>query len=84
MQPKEPPSYFPELKGDEQRQADEWLRGYLRLVMRIYREHLDEIDGIERVPKRPLGAVHSPSVDSVQSTGNVGTCENPSGPFPIT
>lgn len=40
MQPKKPASYFPELQGEEQRQADEWLFDYLRLVIRIVREHL--------------------------------------------
>lgn len=33
-------SYFLELTGDKQREADEWLRGYLRLVIRIHRAHL--------------------------------------------
>ncbi len=35
-------SYFPELTGDKQREADEWLRDYLRLVIRIHREHLEQ------------------------------------------
>ena len=34
-------SYFPELTGEEQRETDEWLRDYLRLVIRIHREHLE-------------------------------------------
>lgn len=37
-----PESYFPELKGDEQREADEWLHEYLRLVLRIHREYLEK------------------------------------------
>ena len=37
----EPETFFPELEGDEQRLADEWLREYLRLVVRIYREHIE-------------------------------------------
>lgn len=42
MQPNKPASYFPELQGEEQRQADEWLYEYLRLVIRIVREHLEQ------------------------------------------
>lgn len=38
MQPKKPASYFPELKGEAQRLADEWLLQYLRLILRILRE----------------------------------------------
>lgn len=34
-------SYFPELEGEEQRVADEWLDDYLRLVLRIRRGLLD-------------------------------------------
>lgn len=31
-------SFFPELDGDERRQADEWLLDYLRLILHILRE----------------------------------------------
>ena len=34
-----PPTYFPELQGEERREADEWFEGYVRLVICIYREH---------------------------------------------
>ncbi len=39
--PQRKDSYFPELEGDAQRLADEWLVDYLRLVLRIAREHLE-------------------------------------------
>lgn len=38
MQLKKPDTYFPELDGEQQRLADEWLLRYLRLVLRIMRE----------------------------------------------
>ena len=38
----EPESFFPELDGEEQCQVDEWLHDYLRLVLQIRREYLEE------------------------------------------
>jgi hypothetical protein len=31
-------TFFPELDGEARRKADEWLRAYLSLVIRIYKE----------------------------------------------
>jgi hypothetical protein len=36
-----PETFFPELEGDEREQADAWLHEYLRLVIRIHREHVE-------------------------------------------
>ncbi len=36
-----PETFFPELEGDERENADEWLYDYLRLVIRIHREHVE-------------------------------------------
>lgn len=33
-------TFFPELEGDERTAADAWLREYLRVIVRIHREHL--------------------------------------------
>jgi hypothetical protein len=57
---------FPELQGEERREADERLAAYLRLVFRIYREHvesnrteflrplpLDSTDGTGRIDRAP-------------------------------
>jgi hypothetical protein len=33
-----PPTFFPELTGDEQIEADEWLHNYLRLVLGVIAE----------------------------------------------
>ena len=35
-----PETFFPELNGEDREHADEWLYDYLRLVIRIHREHL--------------------------------------------
>jgi hypothetical protein len=65
--PQRKDSYFPELEGDEQRLADEWLEGYLRLVVRIYREHLES-----RRASYPQEAI-----DAVAGTGSVRTANRP-------
>jgi hypothetical protein len=41
MTTQDPDTFFPELEGDERSRADEWLRDYLSLVVRIYRESKD-------------------------------------------
>jgi hypothetical protein len=41
MVSQKPETFFPELEGDEQIRADEWLHDYLRLVVRIHREHVE-------------------------------------------
>jgi hypothetical protein len=39
----EPPqSFFPDLEREEQREADEWLHDYLRLVLTIQQEHTEK------------------------------------------
>ena len=48
-------TYFPELADDEQRLADDWLDGYLGLVLRIQREHA-ESRGLSGYPQSPLDA----------------------------
>ncbi len=41
MAKEKPPTFFPELDGEERDRADEWLHDYLRLIMRIHKEHAD-------------------------------------------
>ena len=55
-------SYFPELQGEEQQSADEWLDGYLRLVIRIWHGHLEG----QKTSSYPQVAV-----DDAAGTGNV-------------
>lgn len=50
MQQEHSESFFPELEADEQRSADDWLKNYLRLVIRIYREHLAQRDNPQASP----------------------------------
>src|SRR4051812_46866016 len=40
MAKRETSTFFPELEGEERKQADEWLGAYLALVLRIRDEHL--------------------------------------------
>lgn len=58
-----PETYFPELDGDDRRQADEWLHEVLRLVLRIHRDHLERhaLD----YPQR--------SLDNTDGTGTLST-----------
>jgi hypothetical protein len=37
-------TFFPELEGEERRQADAWLDDYLRIVIRIYKAHLERVE----------------------------------------
>jgi hypothetical protein len=39
--PQRKDTYFPGLDGAQRREADAWLRDYLRLVVRIYRDYLE-------------------------------------------
>lgn len=39
MSRSEPDAFFPDLDDEERKAADQWLDDYLRLVLRIYREH---------------------------------------------
>ena len=41
MNTQDPDTFFPDLDGDERSRADEWLHDYLRLVIRIHREHVE-------------------------------------------
>lgn len=43
MATQDPETYFPELENEERSRADEWLRDYLRLVIRIHREHIEAL-----------------------------------------
>ncbi len=63
-------SYFPELTGEEQREADEWLRDYLRLVVRIHREHLEGANS----------SYPQVSVDESRGTGKVRTANRLDAP----
>ncbi len=63
-------SYFPELEGQEQSEADEWFAGYLRLVIRIHREHRES----EQSSYPQL------SVDQRRGTGRVCTAYRPPHP----
>ena len=56
-------TYFPELSGDAQRVADEWLDGYLQVVLRLAREHRARDDA-----SYPQGGI-----DDVGGTGTIGT-----------
>lgn len=60
-------TYFPELEGAEQEAADEWLIGYLRLVMRIHGESA----------QRSYPQV---AVDTTAGTGRVRTASGPHSP----
>lgn len=59
-------TYFPELEGDEQHRADEWLDGYLRLVIRIQREYREGTSS-KSYPQ--------PSIDESVGTGKVRTAD---------
>jgi hypothetical protein len=69
--PQRKDTYFPELEGEEQRAADEWLEGYLRLLMRIRREHL---------ARQEDGSYPQTRVDTRAGTGKVRTAERPLTP----
>lgn len=58
---------FPELDADERHVADEWLNGYLRLVLRILRER--------RTPSDTITCPHPP-IDGSRGTGTIGTPRN--------
>ena len=60
---------FPELPGDQQHAADEWLDGYLRLVARIWREHC---------LGRESSSCPQVTVDESSGTGKVRTADGPS------
>lgn len=62
--PQRKTSYFPELKGHDQREADEWLLGYLQLVARIWHEHHD-------------ASYPQAEVDKSSGTGRVRTANRP-------
>ena len=62
--PQRKSSYFPELKGERQREADEWLREYLRLVIRIHRDHLARSSDNAAMPT---------SIDDTNGTGKLCT-----------
>ena len=55
---------FPSLAHDEQLIADEWLDGYLRLLVRIDQENVEHLTA----PRYP-----QPPVDERRGTGTVGT-----------
>jgi hypothetical protein len=59
-------TFFPELTGDEQQEADAWLRDYLRLVIRISdeQERRDEL------------STPTPLTDNVVLTGSVRSSES--------
>lgn len=59
-------TYFPELTGDEQREADAWFLSYLRLVVRIFRER--SFARASSYPQVP--------VDETRGTGKVRTARN--------
>jgi hypothetical protein len=59
-----------EMTRDEQREATEWLQGYLRLVTRIHREHRERVR-----PSYP-----QPPVDELRGTGTVRTVRKPDRP----
>lgn len=56
--------HFPGLAHDEQLIADEWLDGYLRLLVQIHQEHLEN----STAPRYP-----QPPVDERRGTGTLGT-----------
>jgi hypothetical protein len=60
-------TYFPELEGEERAAADEWLFGYLKLVMRIWRDHRNA-----RAESYPQAGV-----DESSGTGRVRTADRP-------
>lgn len=70
--PQRKESYFPELEGDDKRLADEWLDGYLQLVNRIRREHLDRAPRPQSYPQAP--------VDDSSGTGTVRTATRRNSP----
>lgn len=38
-----PETFFPEREGHDRERADEWLHDYLRLIIRIHREHIETL-----------------------------------------
>ena len=67
MSDAKPESFFPELEGEEQRLADEWLHDYLRLVIRIHRESIEA----------DADAIHSSQIDVPRGTGKLCTADLP-------
>ncbi len=57
-------TYFSELQGPERESADEWLFGYLGLVMRIHRES-------------QMGGYPQVALDAPAGTGKVRTVPGP-------
>lgn len=53
MTPASHESCFPHLEGEERQLAEEWLRSYLRLIIRIYREHLESRRQVRSETKHP-------------------------------
>ena len=62
---------FPELDGEEQRTADEWLEGYLKLLVRIWREHL---------ARQANASCPQTALDVHEGTGKVRTARRPLSP----
>ena len=62
--PQRKTTYFPELEGKDQREADDWLLGYLQLVVRIWLEHRDR-------------SYPQAGVDESSGTGRVRTADQP-------
>ncbi len=52
-------SYFPELEGDAQRLADEWLSSYLRLVLRILQSARESYPQVAVDDSRGTGRVRT-------------------------
>ena len=61
----EPESFFPELEGEEQRLADEWLHDYLRLIIRIHHESIEATTDV----------IHSDPIDVPRGTGKLCTVD---------
>ncbi len=59
-------TYFGELTGEAQRVADEWLDGYLQVVLRLARARRDHRD-------RDDASYPQGGIDDVGGTGTIGT-----------